>query len=61
MSRTNSTESTQRQQSIIIGLLGLLGVLLVGFGAVQANTISIALGGGALMVALATYSAIGDA
>lgn len=61
MSRTNSTESTRRQKSIIIGLLGLLGVLLVGFGAVQADTISITVGGGALMIALAIYSAIGEA
>jgi uncharacterized membrane protein YdfJ with MMPL/SSD domain len=58
MSDANSTESAILQKSVIAGILGVLGIVLVVFGAVQADTISIAVGGGAVVTALATYSAM---
>ncbi|WP_227131354.1 hypothetical protein [Halorubellus salinus] len=60
MSHDASTEVSPRQRSAITGILVVLGVVLLGFGAVRAETVSIAVGAGALVIALATYSAMGD-
>ena len=61
MSRTTSTEVSPKQKFVITGILGVLSVVLLGFGAAQADTVSIAIGAGTLMIALATYSAMGEA
>ncbi len=60
MSRATSTEVSPQQKLIITGILGVQGVVLLGFGAARADTASIAIGGGALMIALAIYSAMGE-
>ena len=60
MSRTTSTEVSPKQKLVITGILGVLSVVLLGFGVAQADTVSIAIGGGAMMIALATYSAMGE-
>ena len=59
MGRATSTEVSPQQKLVITGILGILGVVLLGFGVTQAETVSIAIGGGAVIVALATYSAMG--
>jgi alanine dehydrogenase len=60
MSRATATEVSPQQKLVVTGILGVLGVVLLGFGAAQAETVSIAIGGGALVIALATYSAMGE-
>ena len=61
MSRATSTEVSPKQKFVITTILGVLSVVLLGFGAAQADTVSIAIGAGTLMIALATYSAMGEA